>query len=127
MVTVFTLQNFGSIPAQVMALAAILAVGIGISIVSKRKRNWTRKNTGWKGSLSAVGALLFVGYAICSFAIYFAPRRDIELTGSFLTQALTALSEPMIFASFMPFIFLGIYSAASSLGLTDLPEPTTTD
>ena len=118
----FTLQGLGSISRQAIALSVILAVGVAISIVSKKRRNWTRKDTGWKGALYAVGALLFVGYAICSFSLTFASRREIELTGSFMEQALMALSDPMIFGGLMPFMFLGIYSAAASLGLTDLPE-----
>lgn len=117
-----TLQRLGSITRQSIMLIVILAIGVAISIVSKKRRNWTRKDTGWKGALYAVGTLLFVGYVICSFSLIFASRREIELTGSFMEQALTALSDPMTFGGLMPFMFLGIYSAAASLGLTDLPE-----
>lgn len=117
-----TLQRLGSITRQSITLVVILAIGVAISIVSKKRRNWTRKDTGWKGALYAVGTLLFVGYVICSFSLIFASRREIELTGSFMEQALTALSDPMTFGGLMPFMFLGIYSAAASLGLTDLPE-----
>jgi hypothetical protein len=127
MVSTFTLQSLGSVPAQTMAILVILIVGVAISIVSKKKRNWTRKYTGWKGGLYAVGMLLFVGSAICSFSLHFAARRDLGLTGSFVQQALTALSDPMTFGGLMPFMFLGIYSAAASLGLTDLPESVNND
>jgi membrane protease YdiL (CAAX protease family) len=118
----FTLQGLGSISRQAIALLVILTVGVAISIASKIRKNWTRKDTGWKGVLYAVGALLFVGYAICSFSLTFVTRREIDLSGSFMEQALAALSDPMTFGGLMPFAFLGIYSAAASLGLTDLPE-----
>ncbi len=117
----FALQKLDSISRQVIALLVILAIGVAISVVSKNRKSWTRQDTGWKGIVYAIGVLLFVGYAICSFSITFAPRRGIELTGSFSEQAITALSDPMTFGGLMPFMFLGIYSAAASLGLTDSP------
>ena len=118
----FALQGLGTISRQAIALLVILAVGVVISIASKTRKNWRRKDTGWKGVLYAVGTLLFIGYAICIFSLKFATRREIELRGSFMEQALTALSDPMTFGGIMPFMFLGIYSAAAWLGLTDLPE-----
>jgi membrane protease YdiL (CAAX protease family) len=123
----FILQDLGSIPLQLTVFGSILAVAIVISVIIKRKRNWTRKDTGWKGPLYAIGTLLFVGYAICSFSIHFASRRGIELAGSFLSQAITALSDPMTFGGFISFMYLGIYSAAAWLGLTDLPDTKVND
>ncbi len=117
----FTLQKLDSVSRQVIALSVILAIGVAISVVSKARKSWTRQHTGWKGVAYAVGVLLFVGYAICSFSLTFGSRSEIELTGSFLEQAIRALSDPMTFGGLMPFMFLGVYSAAASLGLTDSP------
>ena len=44
------------------------------------------------------------------------------MSGTFLDHALTALAEPMVFGGVMPFIFFGIFSVASYLGLTDVNE-----
>ena len=39
-----------------------------------------------------------------------------------MTQVETALSNPMTFGGLISFMYLGIYAAAASLSLTDLPD-----
>jgi hypothetical protein len=117
--SVFMLQNLGSVPRQLTLFGAILAAGIVISIIVKRKRNWRRKETGWKGMLYAIATLLLVTYAVCSSSIYLATLRGIELEGSFLARAIAALPT---FGGLLSFMYLGIFAAAANLGLTDLPD-----
>lgn len=115
----FTLQKLPTISEQVAAVAAILAICIVISFIFKRNGGWERNPTGVKGVLSAVGVMLFVGYTICMFSVSLAGNRKLELSGTFLEQAQIALADPVVFGGAIPFIFLGIYSAAGYLGLTD--------
>lgn len=115
----FTLQSLPTIFDQILALVAIFTSCIIISYVFKRRSDWVRKQTGAKGVLSALGVMLFVGYAISAFSVSVAGMRKMELSGTFLEQVQTALAEPMVFGSVIPFIFLGIFSAAGFLGLTD--------
>jgi hypothetical protein len=122
MVSGFTLQGLTTVKDQVLVVVAILAVSIVTSFIIKRRNGWTRKPSGIKVALSAVGIMLFVSYAICAFSISSAGIRNMELTGSFLDQAQTALANPMVFGGVIPFIFLGVFSAASYLGLTDAHE-----
>ena len=72
--------------------------------------------------LYAIGVLLIASYAICIFAIYLASLRGIALEGSFLTRAITALSDPMTSGGVVSFMYLGIYASAANLGLTNLPD-----
>lgn len=116
----FTLQSLPTISHQILALIAILAICVVISFVFKRRSDWARKQTGVKGVMSALGVMIFVGYAICAFSVSLAGMRKMELSGTFLEQAQTALAEPMVFGGVIPFIFLGIFSAAGYLGLTDV-------
>ena len=118
----FTLQSLPTVAGQVLALAAILGVSIAISFLFKWRNSWARKPTGVRGALSALGVMLFVSYAICAFSISLAGMRNLELSGSFLEQAQTALADPMVFGGVIPFIFLGIFSAAGYLGLTDVHQ-----
>ncbi len=118
----FTLQSLPTIADQIFALVAILAVCVVISVLFKWRRGWARKQTGVRGALSALGVMLFVGYAISAFSVSLARTRNIGLSGSFLEQAQTALAEPMIFGGVIGFIFLGIFSAAGYLGLTDVHQ-----
>lgn len=115
----FTLQDLPTLSKQIAAVAAILAVCIVVSFIFKRKSGWVKKPTDLRDALSAAGVMLFVGCAICMFSVSLAGDRRLELSGTFLEQAKTALAEPMIFGSVIPFIFFGIYSAAGFLGLTD--------
>ena len=115
----FTLQQLPTVSEQVVAVVAILGICVVVSFMFKRKSGWVRNSTGVRGVLSAVGVMLFVGYAICMFSVSLAGNRELELSGTFLEQAQIALAEPMVFGGVIPFIFLGIYSAAGYLGLTD--------
>ena len=115
----FLLQELSTILSQVAALFAILAFCAAVSFMVKRKSGWVRRPPGLKGVLSAIGVMLFVGYAICMFSVSIASRRNMDLSGSFFEKVQTALADPMVFGGVIPFIFLGIYSAAGYLGLTD--------
>ena len=114
-----TLQELPTVSDQVAAVGAILAICVVVSFMFKRKSGWVRNPTGVKGVLSAVGVILFVGYAICMFSVSLAGNTELELSGAFIEQAQIALAEPMVFGGVIPFVFLGIYSAAGYLGLTD--------
>ena len=115
----FTLQQLPTVSEQIVAVVAILAICVVVSFMFKRKSGWVRNPTGIRGALSALGVMLFVGYAICMFSVSLAGNRELELSGTFLEQAQIALAEPIVFGGVIPFIFLGIYSAAGYLGLTD--------
>lgn len=120
--SVLILHSLNSTSQQIVALAAILIVVLGISVLFKRRRNWTRGEVGLKGAIAAVGVALFVAYAMCNFSISFASWRGIELDGSLKSQVATGLSDPWIFANVMPFLHFGIFGVAANLGLTDSRE-----
>ena len=115
----FTLQQLATVSEQVVAVTAILGICAVVSFMFKIKGGWVRDPTGVRGVLSAIGVMLFVGYAICMFSVSLAGNRELELRRTFLEQAQIALAEPMIFGGVIPFLFLGIFSAAGYLGLTD--------
>lgn len=77
-----TLQSLPTVANQVLAIGAILAVCIAISFIFKRRSSWARKPASVKDVLSALGVMLFVGYAICAFSVSLAGRRDMELSGA---------------------------------------------
>ena len=118
----FTLQTLGTLAAQVVILILTFLVCVSISAVTKLRSGWSRTAVGRRGALSAIGIVLFGCYVFSSLSQRFATRRGINLTGSYVEQSLTALTDPGVFGSVMPFLSLFVFSCASYLGLTDVSD-----
>ena len=118
----FALQTQGTLAAQVAILVLTLLVCVAISAFAKARSGWAKAPVGLRGILSAFGIVLFGCYAFSSLSQTFAMRRGIDLTGSYVEQSLTALSNPGVFGSVMSFLPLFVFSCASYLGLTDIND-----